>query len=93
VADDRGQALFALVWLERAVASRRVRIDGLDPATSYRMEIVGVRPGEAQAVTPSWAAAVPVLTGRALGAAGIPLPPARRGAALLLHLQSVDQAS
>lgn len=93
VADDRGQALFALVWLERAVASRRVRIDGLDPATSYRMEIVGARPGEAQAVTPSWAAAVPVLTGRALGAAGIPLPPARRGAALLLHLQSVDQAS
>jgi alpha-galactosidase len=91
VADDRGQALFALVWLERAVASRRVRIDGLDPATSYRMEIVGARPGEAQAVTPSWAAAVPVLTGRALGAAGIPLPPARRGAALLLHLQSVDQ--
>jgi hypothetical protein len=40
-------------------------------------------------VTPSWASGALVLTGRALGAAGIPLPPARRGSALLLHLQSV----
>ena len=39
VADDRDEALFALVWLERALASRRVRIDGLDPATSYRIEV------------------------------------------------------
>jgi hypothetical protein len=30
-----------------------------------------------------------VLTGQALGAAGIPLPPARRGSALLLHLEAV----
>jgi alpha-galactosidase len=89
VADDRNEALFALVWLERALASRRVRVDGLDPATSYRIEVIGARPGEAQAVTPSWAAGAPVLTGQALGAAGIPLPPARRGSALLLHLQSV----
>jgi alpha-galactosidase len=89
VADDRGEALFALVWLERAAASRRVRIDGLDPATSYRIEVIGARPGEAQTVTPSWASGAPVLTGQALGAAGIPLPPAPRGSALLLHLQSV----
>jgi alpha-galactosidase len=91
VADDRREALFALVWLERALASRRVRIDGLDPVTSYRIEVIGARPGEAQAVTPAWASADPVLTGQALGAAGIPLPPARRGAALLLHLESVAQ--
>jgi alpha-galactosidase len=90
VAENRGEALFALVWLDRALASRRVRIDGLDPATSYRMELVGVRPGEAQAVTPSWASAAPVLTGQALGAAGVPLPPARRGSAVLLHLESVN---
>ena len=90
VAENRGEALFALVWLDRALASRRVRIDGLDPATSYRMELVGVRPGEAQAVTPSWASAAPVLTGQALGAAGVPLPPARRGSAVLLHLESVS---
>ena len=31
VADHRDEAVFALVWLERALASRRVRIDGLDP--------------------------------------------------------------
>jgi hypothetical protein len=89
VADHRGEAVFALVWLERALASRRVRIDGLDPTTSYRIEVVGVRPGEAQTVTPEWASRTPVLTGQALGAAGIPLPPARRGASLLLHLESV----
>jgi alpha-galactosidase len=89
VAADRDEALFALVWLERTLVSRRIRIDGLDPATSYRIEVIGARPGEAQTVTPSWASGAPVLTGQALGAAGIPLPPARRGSALLLHLQSV----
>jgi hypothetical protein len=30
------------------------------------------------------------LTGQTLAAAGIPLPPARRGSALLLHLESVS---
>jgi len=90
VADHRNEALFALVWLERALASRRVRVDGLDPATSYRIEVIGARPGEAQTVTPSWASGAPVLTGKALGAAGIPLPPARRGSALLLHLEAVS---
>jgi Glycosyl hydrolase family 36 C-terminal domain len=89
VADDRDEALFALVWLERTLASRRVRLDGLDAVTSYRIEVIGPRPGEPQAVTPSWASGAPVLTGQTLGAAGIPLPPARRGSALLLHLQSV----
>jgi alpha-galactosidase len=89
VAEHRDEAVFALVWLERALASRRVRIDGLDPATSYRIEVIGARPGEAQTVTPSWASGAPVLTGQALGAAGIPLPPARRGSALLLHLEAV----
>jgi alpha-galactosidase len=89
VADDRAEALYALVWLERALASRRVRIDGLDPATAYRIEVIGARPGEAQTVIPSWASGKPVLTGQTLGAAGIPLPPAGRGSALLLHLRSV----
>jgi alpha-galactosidase len=89
VADDRKQAIFALVWLERALASRRVRIDGLDPATSYRIEVIGTRAEEPQTVTPSWASGAPVLTGQALGAAGIPLPPARRGSALLLHFHAV----
>lgn len=89
VAADRDEALFALVWLERTLASRRIRINGLDPATSYRIEVIGARPGEAQTVTPSWASGAPMLTGQTLGAAGIPLPPARRGSALLLHLQSV----
>jgi alpha-galactosidase len=90
VADNRDEALFALVWLERALSSRRVRIDGLDPATSYRIEVIGARPDETQTVTPSWASGAPVLTGQTLCAAGIPLPPARRGSAILLHLESVS---
>jgi alpha-galactosidase len=89
VADHRGEALFALVWLDRALASRRVRIEGLEPATSYRIEVIGARPGDAQAVTPSWASGAPILTGQALGEAGVALPPAGRGSALLLHLESV----
>jgi alpha-galactosidase len=90
VADDRDEAIFALVWLERALVSRRVRIEGLDPATSYRIEAIAARPGEAQTLTPSWAAGAPVLTGQTLSAAGVPLPPARRGSALLLHLESIS---
>ncbi|HEX5906215.1 MAG TPA: GH36 C-terminal domain-containing protein, partial [Propionibacteriaceae bacterium] len=89
VGEDRDEALFALVWLERTLASRRVRLEGLDAFTSYRIEVIGPRPAEPQAVTPSWASGALVLTGRALGAAGVPLPPARRGSAMLLHLQSV----
>ena len=73
VADDRDEALFALVWLERALASRRIRIDGLDPATSYRIEVVGARPGEAQTVTPSWASGTPVLTGQSTRRGRYPL--------------------
>jgi alpha-galactosidase len=91
VAADRTEALFALVWLERS-AGRRVRLDGLDPAATYRLEVSGPRPMDPQAVTPPWSAAdqVPLLSGRALGTAGVMLPPARRGSALLLHLSAVD---
>ncbi|HET9302689.1 MAG TPA: alpha-galactosidase, partial [Propionibacteriaceae bacterium] len=52
VSEDRDEALFALVWLERTLASRRVRLDGLDAVTSYRIEVIGPRPGDPQAVTP-----------------------------------------
>ena len=88
---DGGEALFAFVWLERS-AGRRVRLDGLDPAATYRLEVSGPRPMDPQAVIPPWSTAdqLPVLTGRALGTAGVMLPAARRGSALLLHLLSAD---
>ena len=91
VAADLTEALFALVWLDRS-AGRKVRLDGLDPAATYRLEVSGPRPMDPQAVAPPWSGAdqVPLLTGRALGAAGVMLPAARRGSALLLHLSSVD---
>jgi alpha-galactosidase len=91
VAADRSKALFALVWLERS-AGRRVRLDGLDPAATYRLEVSGPRPMDPQAVAPPWSGEdqVPLLSGRALGTAGIMLPAARRGSALLLHLSAVE---
>jgi alpha-galactosidase len=91
VAADRTEALFALVWLERS-AGRRVRLDGLDPTATYRLGVSGPRPMDPQAVAPPWSGAdqVPLLTGRALGTAGVLVPAARRGSALLLHLSSVD---
>ena len=87
VAEDQTAAVFAFTWLERS-AARRVRLDGLDPTATYRLEVVGTRPAEAQAVTPAWSASgEPLLmSGRALETAGIVLPAARRGSALLLHL-------
>ena len=91
VAADGTEALFALVWLEWS-ASRRVRLDGLDPATTYKLEVSGPRPVDPQAVTPSWSSMdqLPLLTGRALGTLGVILPATRRGSALLLHLSSVE---
>jgi alpha-galactosidase len=88
---DLGEALFAFVWLERS-AGRRVRLDGLDPAATYRLEVSGPRPMDPQGVVPAWSSEDegPLLTGRALASAGVMLPVARRGSAMLLHLSSAD---
>lgn len=87
VAERGGEALFALVWLDRS-AARRVRLAGLDPATAYRLEIPGPQPADSKAVAPDWSGGgePPVLTGQMLETVGITLPAARRGSALLLHL-------
>jgi len=91
----RDEALFALVWRDGSPA--RVRLAGLDPAATYRLELAGPRPTDGSAVNPSWAVApstgsgqaAPRLTGRALETVGIALPAGRRGSALLLHLTAV----
>jgi alpha-galactosidase len=85
VSPERDEALFALVWCDRAAA--RVRLDGLDPATTYRLEVAGPRPTE----TLGWATGdeAPRSTGRALATAGLALPEGRRGSALLVHLTAV----
>jgi alpha-galactosidase len=87
VADDKAAALFAFTWLDRS-GGRRVRLDGLDPTATYQLEVVGTRPTEALAITPAWSGSgQPLLmTGRMLETAGVLLPAARRGSALLLHL-------
>jgi alpha-galactosidase len=89
VSQRQDEALYTLVWLDRSPA--RVRLDGLDPAATYRLEVVGPRPADPPAVSLGWATGdqAPRLTGRALGTAGIALPAARRGSALLLHLTAI----
>jgi alpha-galactosidase len=85
VSQKRDEALFALVWRDRS--SARVRLDGLAPAATYRLEVAGPRPTESL----GWATGdeAPRSTGQALATAGLVLPEGRRGSALLLHLTAV----
>ncbi len=93
VADDHDQALFAVTWLDRSSRPWRLRIDGLDQQVAYRVTVVGPRSSDAHAVVPPWSVGPAlVLTGQTLQAAGLPLPPARRGSALLLHFEAVREA-
>ena len=89
VSAQADEALFALVWLDRSPA--RVRLPGLDPVASYRLEVVSPGVGDPQTVILGWPGGdqAPRLTGQALSTAGITLPPGRRGSALLLHLTVV----
>ena len=96
VSAARDEALFALVWRDRAPG--RLRLDGLDPTATYRLELAGPQPVEASPVTLGWvgadpstgsAQAAPQLTGQVLATVGIALPEGRRGTALLLHLVAV----
>jgi alpha-galactosidase len=89
VSAQRDEALFALVWHDRS--SARVRLDGLDPAATYQLEVVSPRMADPQAVALAWPGGdqAPRLTGQALATAGITLPPGRRGSALLVHLTAV----
>ena len=87
VADDKARPCSPSPgWRGRRYAG--VRLDGLDPTATYRLEVVGTRSAEAQAVTPPWSAngEALLMSGRVLETAGIVLPAARRGSALLLHL-------
>lgn len=89
VAATQDEALYALAWLDSS-RPRRVPLCGLDPAATYRLELVGPRSTDALAVTPAWAAGdAPRMTGQALATAGVRVPAARRGSALLVHLTAV----
>ena len=71
VAAEQDEALFALVWLERSAA--RLRLAGLDPATTYRLEVAGPSSADPQAAALGWADGdqAPRLTGQALQTVGI----------------------
>lgn len=89
VSAQQDEALFALVWLDRSTV--RVRLAGLDPAATYRLEVAGPSSADASVPTLGWADgdSAPQLSGQALATVGIALPPGRRGSALLLHLVAV----
>ncbi|PRX97804.1 alpha-galactosidase [Allonocardiopsis opalescens] len=97
VARDGGHALFCLAQLDTSGAAQpgRTPLPGLDPDRRYRVRArteLGepVRFGTAD---PAWlrpGAPEPVLTGRALGALGLPLPRLAPQQALLLEVRAAD---
>jgi len=99
VAQDGTHALFAWLRLETSGSARtpRVPLPGLDPDREYRVRVrteLG-EPHRHQITDPAWLRAddAPVLTGRALALAGLPLPLLNPGSALLLELTAVRPAA
>ena len=87
-----GEALFCIAQLalSEAQVPGRVRLPGLDPDRSYRVEPVPLAGGPAFAhfQPPGWLAGV-TMSGGALGAAGLELPVLAPEQALVLRLRAV----
>jgi alpha-galactosidase len=95
VAPDRGTALYAWVQLDTAAqaGAQRVLLPGLDPARSYRVELVepfGQAVRQA-AVDPAWtrAGGIREFSGALLGTAGLPLPLLGPAQAMLLEVSGL----
>jgi alpha-galactosidase len=94
VADDRSEALFALVRLATGLTTvpGPVRVPGLDPDRRYRVEpqSPGDRPGISEHAAAPWQARGGVtLTGRALGEVGVQAPSLDPEQLLLLSVREV----
>ncbi len=81
VSESRDQAVFAVVAMRTALTSPpgRVRLPGLDPDRRYRVAVLGDDDGAV------------VLTGRALGAAGLRVPTQHPERLLLLRITSSEE--
>lgn len=90
VAADAGRALYAAVQMATSphATPLPVRLPGLDPGRTYRVEVVAGADTEPRlGVGPSWTDAEPLLlTGAALASAGLSLPPLPPESAVLLRL-------
>ncbi len=96
VAKDASHAIFA--WVRVATSGRasspRVPLPGLDPDSTYQVRVredLG-RASRHEVADPAWMAGTPVLSGRALAVAGLPLPLLNPGNGLLLEVTRVDAA-
>ena len=93
VAQDRSEALFCLVMLDRPTCwpPGPVRLPGLDPDRRYRVELVdpSPRPATAAGTTPSWLRRETTLSGRTLAAVGLQAPLLNPDTAAVMHLSAV----
>ena len=95
VGHDGREALFALVALDTSVAAQpgRIRLPGLDPATTYRVEPVELSEAalvESRQGPPSWWSQPTAATGRLLEAVGLQGPMLYPEQALLFRLVAAD---
>ncbi|WP_407700376.1 alpha-galactosidase [Streptomyces beihaiensis] len=92
VADDRTDALFALVQLDTPVTSGpgTVRFPGLDPDRDYRVAVQppGDTPALRQAEPPAWTVRPVVLSGRVLARAGVRAPALHPEQLLLVRVRA-----
>ena len=94
IAQDASRAIFA--WVRVATSSSastpRVPLPGLDPDARYQVTVredLG-KASRHEVADPAWMAGSPVLSGRALAVAGLPLPLLDPGHGLLLEVTRVD---
>jgi len=97
VANDASHAVFA--WIRVATSGQastpRVPLPGLDPDATYRVRVredLG-RASRHEVADPVWIAGSPVLSGRALATAGLPLPLLDPGHGLLLEVTRVAHSA
>ena len=93
-ASDRTEALIAVVQLRTDISLTppMLRLPGLDPDRSYRVEIVDL-PRQSRSMNrrpPDWVAAGITLTGRQLAVHGLQLPSMNPESAVLLHLATPE---
>lgn len=94
VAHDRRQAFYAVVALDapQAALPEPVRLVGLDPASTYRVRVVGPPPQQVQAAPAPWLTHGEVtLPGVVLGDVGLAAPLLAAQSALLLAVEAVER--
>lgn len=93
VAEDRGEALFAVVELTTPLTAvpGRVRLPGLDPEARYDVRVQAPADSAGlRGAPPAWLADGVRLSGRVLGSVGVVTPPMNPEQLLLLRVRRVE---